>query len=93
MCVSVYACICVCMYVCAGILCNQSINLSNIRLLIRRITHLIQTRAGFTDELGGVKAIRMMYACMYIPHLRNSSMCSFVCLHAIISSIVFSLLA
>jgi len=34
---------------------DQSIKQSNIRLLIRRITRLTQTQAGFTDELGCVK--------------------------------------
>ena len=37
-----------------------SINQSNICLLIRRITCLIQTHAGSTDELGGVKEYDMM---------------------------------
>src|SRR6218665_1053047 len=36
---------------------NQSINQSIIRLLIRRITRLPQMQAGFTNELGCVKAI------------------------------------
>jgi len=39
---------------------HQSIYQSNIRLIIRRITRLTQTQAGFTDELGCVKAIRMI---------------------------------